>query len=409
MAKETVTRRNLLKAAGAALTVMRVAGPTRAFGQVGEVVIPWLDQPPPLPPGAPTGQLLRWENISRLTPADNFFFVQHYGRPEISEATWRLDITGLVNRPQSLTLADLKSRGRKEVEFTLECSGNSSAPFFIGGIGNAQWAGAALAPLLHQAGIQEGAMEVIFWGADRGQVTVRDNPGIISGGQTGTVEPDNTGGLDLTITEQFARSMSLQDALQPDNLLCYEMNGTPLPVAHGFPVRLIAPGWFGVANVKWLTRIELVDHRYAGRFMGRDYVNIREQQRGDQTVWTFTTVGPILLKSAPAKVTGTENRYSIMGAAWGAPIRAVEVQVDNGPWVQAALDQPKADTALGRGYAWRFWTLDWGRPASGDHTVRSRAIDIDGNVQPAPTDPVITTRRTYWEANGQITRQVRIS
>ena len=156
MAKETMTRRNLLKGVGAALTVMRVAGPTRAFGQVGEVVIPWLDQPPPLPPGAPTGQLLRWENISRFTPADNFFFVQHYGRPEISQATWRLEITGLVNRPQSLTLADLKGRGRKEVEFTLECSGNSSAPFFTGGIGNAHWAGAALAPVLHLAGIQDG-------------------------------------------------------------------------------------------------------------------------------------------------------------------------------------------------------------------------------------------------------------
>jgi DMSO/TMAO reductase YedYZ molybdopterin-dependent catalytic subunit len=157
MAKETMTRRNLLKGVGAALTVMQVAGPTRAFGQVGEVVIPWLDQPPPLPPGAPTGQLLEWENISHFTPTDNFFFVQHYGRPEISEATWRLEITGLVNRPQSLALADLKGRGRKEVEFTLECSGNSSAPFFIGGIGNAQWAGAALAPVLHQAGIQDGA------------------------------------------------------------------------------------------------------------------------------------------------------------------------------------------------------------------------------------------------------------
>jgi DMSO/TMAO reductase YedYZ molybdopterin-dependent catalytic subunit len=270
MAKETMTRRNLLRGAGAALTLLRVAGPTRAFGQPAEIVIPWLDQPPPVPPGAPTGQLLRWEDISRLTPADNFFFVQHYGRPQISEATWRLDITGMVNRPQSLTLADLKSRGRKDVEFTLECSGNSSAPFFVGGIGNAKWTGAALAPILHQAGIQDGATEVIFWGADAGQVTVRDNPGIISGGQTGIVEPDNTGGLDLTITEQFARSMSVQDALQPDNLLCFEMNGAPLPVAHGFPARLIAPGWFGVANVKWLTRIELINHRYSGRFMGRD-------------------------------------------------------------------------------------------------------------------------------------------
>ena len=178
---------------------------------------------------------------------------------------------------------------------------------------------------------------------------------------------------------------------RPDNLLCYEMNGVPLPVAHGFPVRLIAPGWFGVANVKWLTRIELVDHRYAGRFMGRDYVNIREQQRGDQTVWTFTTVGPIRLKSAPAKVTRTNDRYSDHGRGLGSADSGSRGSDRYGPWLPASLDTPGSDAAPGRGYAWRFWTLDWGRPASGDHNVRSRAIDIDGNVQPAPTDPVITS------------------
>jgi DMSO/TMAO reductase YedYZ molybdopterin-dependent catalytic subunit len=412
MANQNMTRRRLLKGGGAAwagLTVMHVAGPMRAFGQPGEVLVPWTDQPSPLPPGAPTGKLLNWETLeSRLTPADNFFFVQHYGRPTLSEVTWRLDITGLVDRPRSLTLADLRARERKEVEFTLECSGNSSAPFFIGGIGNARWAGAALAPLLEEAGIRDNAIEVIFWGADSGQVTVRDNPGIIAAGDTGTVEPDNTGGLDLTITEQFARSMSVQEALQPDNLLCYEMNGQRLPVEHGYPVRLIAPGWFGVANVKWLTRIELVDQRYAGRFMGRDYVNIREQQRDGQTVWMFTTVGRDRLKSAPAKVTRSNDRYRIMGAAWGAPIRAVEVQIDDGPWLPATLDAPASDSGTDPGYAWRFWTFDWGRPASGDHRVRSRATDVNGNVQPAPNDAVITSRRTYWEANGQIARQVRI-
>jgi hypothetical protein len=109
--------------------------------------------------------------------------------------------------------------------------------------------------------------------------------------------------------------------------------------------------------------------------------------------------------ATPAKL---NNRYSILGAAWGAPIRAIEVQIDTGSWVPASLDKTKGDVASARGYVWRFWTLDRGRPASGDHTVRSRAIDVDGNVQPAPADPVITTRRTYWEANGQITRQVRI-
>ena len=97
------------------------------------------------------------------------------------------------------------------------------------GIGNARWGGARLAPLLEEAGLLDDAKEVVFWGVDRGTVTIRDNVGIISGGWTGTVEPDDTGGLDLTITEQFARSMSLEEALHRDNLLCYEMNGAPLP------------------------------------------------------------------------------------------------------------------------------------------------------------------------------------
>ena len=218
--------------------------------------------------------------------------------------------------------------------------GQPGFPVFTGGVGNARWAGTSLASLLEEAGVLEQGTEVIFWGADRGTVTIRDNVGILSGGQTGVVEPDTTGGLDLTITEQFARSMSLREALHRDNLLCYDMNGAPLSPEHGFPVRLIAPGWYGVANVKWLTRIEVVDHRYAGRFMARDYVTVREEQRDGETVWTFATVSHDRLKSAPAKVTHRDDRYTIKGAAWGAPIAAVEVQIDDGPWTAAQLESP---------------------------------------------------------------------
>jgi DMSO/TMAO reductase YedYZ molybdopterin-dependent catalytic subunit len=408
-----ISRRTLLKggAALAGLTVLRVAGPTRAFGQPGEEVIPWLDQPPPGPfSPANVGNLLEWEALdSWLTPTDNFFYVNHYGQPDgLDEATWRVDLTGLVDRPQSLTLADLKARPRREVDFTLECSGNHGAPFFIGAVGNARWAGTPLAPLLAKAGVLEQGTEVIFWGADRGIGTIRDNVGIISGGQTGTVEPDATGGLDLTITEQFARSMSLDEALHPDNLLCYDMNGAPLPPANGFPVRLIAPGWYGVANVKWLTRIEVVDHRYAGRYMARDYVTIREEERDGETVWTFTTVSHDRLKSAPAKVTRRGDRYTIRGAAWGAPIAAVEVQIDDGPWMAAGLDDPLPPTTGPEGYAWRFWTFDWGTPAPGEHAITSRAFDVEGHLQPAPDDPVLASKRTFWESNGQITRRVII-
>jgi DMSO/TMAO reductase YedYZ molybdopterin-dependent catalytic subunit len=438
MKQNVVSRRTVLKGGGAAvagLTMMRVAGPAQAFpghakedqqtaqddGQdassqafpnSGGQVIPWLDQPAPNPiPGA-VGNLLVWEEIeSWRTPADNFFFVSHYGQPGgLDEATWRVGVDGLVRRPQSLTLADIKDRTRHEVDFTLECSGNNGTglAFFIGGIGNARWAGARLAPLLQQSGLLDEASEVVFWGADRGTVTIRDNSGIVSGGQTGAVQPDADGGLDLTITEQFARSMSLQDALSRDNLLCYEMNGDRLPPEHGFPVRLIAPGWYGVANVKWLTRIEVTDRRYAGRFMARDYVSIREGQQNGETVWTFATVGLDRLKSAPAKVTRQGSRYTIVGAAWGAPIAAVQVSIDAGPWQWADLYGHPRPRKGATGFAWQFWTFEWGQPAPGEHSVTSRAFDTDGNIQPAPDDPFVASRRTYWESNGHITRRILI-
>jgi DMSO/TMAO reductase YedYZ molybdopterin-dependent catalytic subunit len=415
MANQAMSRRTLLKGGGAAfagLTTVHVAGPAYAFpGHPGDEVIPWLDQPAPNPVPQIAQRQLIWEELdSWLTPADEFFIISHYNTPTLDPATHRLDIGGLVARTQSLTMADLRARPRREVTFTMECSGNTGLPFLIGAVGNARWTGTPLAPLLERAGILEAGIEVIFWGADSGPVTIRDNSGIIASGRTGTGVDDGAGALDLTITEQFARSMSVDDALNRDNLLCYDMNGAPLPREHGFPLRLIAPGWYGVANVKWLTRIEVVDQRYAGRFMARDYVTIREATRDGRTVWTFSTVRHDRLKSAPAKVTRRRGRYAILGAAWGAPIAEVEVRIDDGPWMTAELQDPPSRTrSRARSeFAWRFWTLDWGRPAPGEHRITSRAFDVDGNLQPPPDDPYLASKVTFWESNGQITRRVRI-
>jgi DMSO/TMAO reductase YedYZ molybdopterin-dependent catalytic subunit len=416
METEDVSRRAVLKGGGAAVagvTIWQVAGPAQAFpqspDQQPEVVIPWLDQPPELPTGVVLPNLLVWEELeSWYTPSDNFFVVNHYNRPEFTARDWRLRIGGLVSHPTALKLADLKAADRHEVDFTLECSGNTGLPFFIGGIGNARWAGARLAPFLRRAGIAEQGREVVFWGADEGTVTVRDNSGVLRAGNTGSTTPDGSGGLDLTITERFARSMALKDAVHPDNLLCYEMNGAPLRPDHGFPVRLIAPGWYGVANVKWLTNIELRDSRHQGRFMARDYVTIREQVRDGEPVWTFTSVGRARLKSAPAKVTRRGDHYAIMGAAWGAPIGRVDVKIDNGPWTKAKLLHQPRRRRMSRDHAWTFWRLAWGRPTAGEHTVTSRAIDVAGNVQPSPEDPFLASKVTFWESNGQITRRVQI-
>jgi DMSO/TMAO reductase YedYZ molybdopterin-dependent catalytic subunit len=224
-------------------------------------------------------------------------------------------------------------------------------------------------------------IEVVFFGSDVGEEVVRD----------------------IKMPQNFARSMSLADAMSPKNLLCYEMNGAPLPQRNGFPLRLIAPGWYGVANVKWLERIELWPRRYAGRFMAKDYVTIREEPRDGESLWTQTTVGRTLLKSAPAKVTRKDGKYRIVGAAWGAPIARVEVAIDAGPWQPAMFENgEKAE------FAWRLWSLDWQDPAPGEHTITSRAIDTVGKMQPAMGDPWIANKHTYWESNWQVTRAIRI-
>lgn len=164
---------------------------------------------------------------------------------------------------------------------------------------------------------------------------------------------------------------------------------------------LIAPGWYGIANVKWLKRIEIRDQRFESILMERDYVTIREEDHNGETVWAETSVGRALLKSAPGRVTHSEAGYRISGAAWGALIARVEVRIDDGAWLPAMFD-----TTEEAEFAWKMWYLDWDIPTAGKHTITSRAIDTLGNVQPAMDDPWIARKHTYWESNGQITRQV---
>jgi len=381
---DKIQRRTVLGGAIAGAALLQ----SRAFAQTGpnQKIIPWSDQPPPVPPGA-LKNLNRWEDLdSWITPNDKFFSVVHTDIPPFDEKTWRLDLAGMVARPVAFSLSELKALPRQEVTFTLECSGNNGFPFNPSMIGNAKWAGTSLAEVLRAAQIKAGAVEVVFFGEDKGEEVIRKGTPI-----------------EFKYTSNFARSMSVDDAMNPANLLCYEMNGSPLPATNGFPLRLIAPGWFGIANIKWLRRIEVRDTRFLNRWMGRDYVTIREEQHDGVTVVAETPVGRILLKSAPARVIAKDGHYQIEGMAWGPkPITAVEVRIDNGPWTKATLDDSKSE------YAWRSWRLDWS-PAPGQHTITSRAIDQSGKVQPAMDDPLIANKKTYWESNGQITRHVQIA
>ena len=329
---------------------------------------------------------LSWEELnSWITPNDKFFLVNHFEWPVIDAATWKLEIGGLVRTPITLTLDDIMARTRQETAVTLECSGNHGFPEFIGAVGNARWTGTPLAPILEEAGVLEEGIEVVFWGTDQGTIELHDAI------------------RDLSMKQNFARSMSIEDAMSANNMLAYEMNGEPLPNENGFPVRLLAPGWYGIANVKWLKQIEVRDRRFESLLMGRDYVTIREEVHNGETYWAETSVGRMNLKSAPARVTKSEDAYRVIGAAWGAPIDRVEVQIDDGPWQPATIDRTEEAP-----YAWKIWHYDWANPTPGEHRVTSRAIDSAGNVQPAMDEPMITKKHTYWESNGQITRRVMI-
>ncbi|MBK8020191.1 MAG: sulfite oxidase [Chloroflexi bacterium] len=386
MQRSTISRRTFLAQGGTALAGLAwLNSPlaARAFAlQDGDIVLPWLDQRIGDPPPERVANQQTWEKLdSWITPNDQFFSIAHYNRPEIDAENWRLWIGGLVSEQMILTLDEIKALPRRDIVFTLECSGNNGRPVVDSIIGNATWTGTPLAALLERAGVLENGREVVFFGTDAGEEVVREQ----------------------TIVQNFARSMSLEDAMHPDNLLVYEMNGEPLPQPNGYPLRLIAPGWFGIANIKWLDRIEVWDTRLTNRWMARDYVTLRNEGTEDEPIWTESSVSRILLKSAPGRVIRNNGRYRIEGAAWGAPIAAVEVRIDDGDWHPAQLD-----TSQQAEYAWTFWSLDWPDAQPGQHSITSRAIDTAGNVQPAKEHPIIANKVTYWESNGQLTRQVNI-
>lgn len=386
-----ISRRSLLTSGGAALAGLGAlpfigAGVAQAMPlQADDEVIPWLDQMAENPVPQVIGNQLVWEKADTwITPNDKFFSIAHYGNPAISAAAaanWKLDVTGQVYNPLSLSLAQIKNRYRQDVTFTLECSGNHGLPFFHGGIGNARWSGVPLASILYEAGLKDSALEVVFWGADEGEEKVRDIP----------------------MKVNFARAMSVKEALDANILIGYAMNGADLPAANGYPLRLVAPGWYGIASVKWLKRIEVRPQRFQNRFMARDYVTIRKEERNGETIWTENLVGKALLKSAPVRVVRNNGKLRIHGAAWGGPIYRMEFKVDNGDWQFARYDQGQTGA-----YAWSFWSLDWPNASPGEHTISTRAVDWYQNTQPAPTDPSIANKQTYWESNGQITRKVRI-
>ncbi len=344
-----------------------------------ETVVPFLD-------AQPKGKMLYWQDLtSWITPNDQLYSVSHYGTPEVDPGKWQLAISGLVKKPRTLSIAQIKARRRRTVTATLECSGNSSNPGFMGAIGNIEWTGTPVASLLKACRPLDSAIEAVFFGADEKVEKIRDKDYL----------------------QNFARSLSLRDVLKRDDvLLAYEMNGQPLEQGHGAPLRLIVPGWFGITWVKWLKRIELLDRRYMSKYMAREYVTIRGEEREGKTVWRETSVGPMDVKSVVARVVRRKDgSLRVTGAAWtdGTPLQRVELKIDNGNWASVELDKTRRSK-----YSWTFWNYDWKNPSAGDHTLVSRALDAEGRAQPSGDDPEIKLKRTYWEANQQWVRKIKI-
>jgi DMSO/TMAO reductase YedYZ molybdopterin-dependent catalytic subunit len=181
------------------------------------------------------------------------------------------------------------------------------------------------------------------------------------------------------------------------------MNGAPLIQSHGAPVRLIVPGWYGVANVKWLTRIDVQDTRFMGRFMAREYVTLVTRRVGDEVLSYETSVSRMRIKSMVARLTRNGNRYSALGFVLndGTPLRTVEVRVDNGPWQAAQMD------SMNTQYSWKFFTLALNSLSAGEHTIVSRATDVNGVVQPEESE--LADKKTMWENNGQFVRRFTIT
>ena len=350
----------------------------------GERLVPFTDDASdafswrPIEPNTTHWQDTR-EITSFFTDNEDFYLVQHYGQPEVDNGSYRLKVTGMVDNELELSLNDLQSGDVIEQQVGFECGGNSQRLLY-GLIGNANWQGATLSSILNRAGIQDGAKEVVFFAQDVATEEIRGRE----------------------VEKAFARSLSIDDAMRSENMLAFEMNGEPLPHFHGKPVRLLVPGWYGVANVKWLTQIHVQDTRYMGRFMGRDYVTLKRTNVGGVERWVENSVTTMNLKSAIVRVVESGGRYLVQGFVLndGTPLESVEVKIDDGPWQRAELNPRNTK------YSWKLFQYDWVEPDNGSHTLVSRVTDIKGNVQ--PTIDELPEKVSFWEDFGQFPREVVI-
>jgi DMSO/TMAO reductase YedYZ molybdopterin-dependent catalytic subunit len=358
-----ITRRNLLFA-GAAALLSRTARPADEQS-AGLITL----SPRPADLEMPVEGF-----VDEITPVEHFFVRSHTYVPEVKESDWKLVVDGLVERPLTLTLADLKRFPRSELVSVLECAGNgrsfysppvAGAQWRFGSVGNARWSGVRLRDVLQKAGLKPGATQLLLDGAD----------------------------VPLGRMPDFQRTLAVEKGLHEDTLLAWEMNGKPLTSQHGFPLRVIAPGWAGDSWVKWLQHIEVLDHEFDGFWMKTAYRHPANPVPPGTAVdpKDMVPVTDLNVKSVIARPGdwATPGFVTVEGVAWSnaAPVTKVEVSVDSdGNWKPATLAGKATQ------YGFRRWTYNW-RAEEGSHTLISRATNAAGQTQPLQQE---------WNPNGYL-------
>ena len=387
MTKQT-TRRDILKG-GIAVAGLGVAGfPEWAFPALaqGETLVEFTDLPDEIVlERTPDRRIIDVRHIDgQFTPPDKFFTTQHYGHPEIDTATYRLRVSGLIDTPLALSMADLRGMPSRELVFGFECSGNRGP---LNGLSsNGRWTGVPLRAVLERAGIQANAREFVFFGADRGE------------------EEIDFRGRTYNVEQQYGRSLQRDRALSDEPLLAYALNGDPLTQHQGRPLRLLMPGWYGAPNVKWLSEIHVQEDQYLGKYQTHWYRTLKGEMVNGEMKWKETAISKMRLKTYVARVTTDGSRHKVFGVVLhdGTPIRSVEVKIDDGPWQAATMDPSTREK-----YSWKFFTFDWEGATPGEHTITSRGTDTSGYMQ--PTAEELEVKQTFLEQNNQHPRTVMIA
>lgn len=301
-----------------------------------------------------------------VTPLGLHYLLTHFDIPFVDASKWELQVGGHVRRTVRLSLDELKARPRTTLTVTLECAGNGRArlsprplsqPWLSEAVGTAEWTGTPLSPILAEAGLREDSSEVVFTGLDRG----------IQGG----------------IEQQYERSLPLAEAVRGEVLLAYSINGQPLPPQHGFPLRLIVPGWYGMTHVKWLRSITVLDRAFDGYQQALAYHYRKSDADSGTAVTRMLPRALMVPPGVPDFMSRTRfvepSTYLVEGRAWSgmAPVTRVEFSADGGAsWAAVTLGDPASP------YAWHGWTHSWDATEPGECELCVRATDAAGNSQP---------------------------